>query len=432
MSMGFPVLLATGFLYQPEIAGLIALLGSFDPREFRREVSLSRALFNRSQVALCVMLASFVFHVIATPKSSVPLVLAAAVAATVVDYVLNNAIVTAWVSLFHGLSPDQVVRQLRIGRPSEFLLSYLGLGLLAIVLAELYEQVGFWSVAALLAPLVFARQMFFRSRALEDAHRELKVREQVLRALSDRMAEERQDERAQIAAYLHDDLAQLLFRLSLQVDLARRHLRTGEVDLAETDLESIRQTKNRTSELVRALIRDLHRSPLGRAGLAEALASFTGDIAEGSGLRFHTDIKPVGLSPAFQLIVYHIAREAAMNALKHASAKNVWISLKEREESVELTVRDDGVGFDPEASLPEEHFGMAMMRERAQVAGGTFTVDSTLGEGTRVSVQFPRSWLQAEGHTDEDDGPSSLLPVAEPAPSRGSSSSGQSREVVPA
>ena len=432
MSMGFPVLLATGFLYPPAVAALIALLGSFDPREFKREVTISKAMFNRTQVALCVLLASSVFHALASIKSSVPLVLFAATAATVVDYVANSAIVTVWVSLFHGLPPRQVIRQLRIGRPSEFLLSYLGLGLLAIVLAQLYEQVGFWSVAALLAPLVFARQMFFRSRALEEAHRELKVREQVLQALSDRMAEERQDERAQIAAYLHDDLAQLLFRLSLQVDLAKRHLRTGEVDATEKDLESIRQTKNKTSELVRALIRDLHRSPLGRAGLAEALASFTGDLAQGSDLRFHTDIAPVGLSPAFQLIVYHIAREAAMNAFKHASAENVWIALQQEEEFVELTVRDDGAGFDPDASLSEEHFGLSMMRERAHVAGGTFKVSSVLGEGSTITVQLPTAWLKEGDEEPGGDKQDPIVPVAEPAPSRGTSTSGPSREVISA
>src|SRR5919201_2874260 len=132
--------------------------------------------------------------------------------------------------------------------------------------------------------------MFFRSRALEEAHSELKTREKVLQALSDRMAEERQDERAQIAAYLHDDLAQLLFRMSLQVDLARRHLKAGDGQAVEKDLDAIRETKNRTSEMVRALIRDLHRSPLGRAGLAEALVSFAADVGEGSGVAFHTEV----------------------------------------------------------------------------------------------------------------------------------------------
>src|SRR5205085_7117732 len=140
-------------------------------------------------------------------------------------------------------------RRMQIGNPTEFVVSYLGLGALGVVLAELFLKVGFWSVATFLAPVVIARQLFFRSMALEVAHAELKQREIVLEKLSNRMAEERQDERAQIAAYLHDDLAQLLFRLSLQVDIAKRHLKTGSTKEVESDLDQIRQTKNRTNEI---------------------------------------------------------------------------------------------------------------------------------------------------------------------------------------
>ena len=120
--------------------------------------------------------------------------------------------------------------------------------------------------------------MFLRSQALEEAHKELKDREQVLRTLSNAMAEERADERQQIAAYLHDDLAQVLFRLSIQVDVARKLLDKG--DLVETgeQLEKIRESKQDTSDRIRALIRHLHRSPLGAKGLAEALESFTDEV----------------------------------------------------------------------------------------------------------------------------------------------------------
>ncbi len=418
VSMDFPVLMAIGLLYPPASAGLVALVGSFDRRELKGEVKFAKALYSRSQVAVSVMLGSWVFHHIGSVTSSILLLSGAAAAAALVDYLANIALVTVFVSLEQGLPLVEVLRRMRIGRPSEFLVSYLGLGILGVLLAHLYESVGFWSVPAVLMPLVFARQMFFRSRALEDAHRELKERELVMRTLSNRMAEERQDERTQIAAYLHDDLAQLLFRLSLQVDLARRHLKTGDAGAAEQDLDAIRETKNRTSELVRALIRDLHRSPLGRAGLADALVSFTSDIGEGSGVRFHTDIAPMALPPAIQLLIYHIAREAAMNALKHSGASNVWIGLQPVDDGVQLTVRDDGIGFDTQAPGPEGHFGLAMMRERAHVAGGAFGIDSAPGEGATITVRFPSTYLQDAGSDQGLPPGDQIVPVAEPAPSR--------------
>jgi signal transduction histidine kinase len=236
--------------------------------------------------------------------------------------------------------------------------------------------------------------MFFRSKALEEAHAELKDREQVLLALSNRMAEERQDERQQIAAYLHDDLAQILFRLSIQVDVARRHLEAGKLLETAQLLGEIKDTKNRTSDAIRALIRDLHRSPLGRAGLAEAIHSFIVDTARGSDVDFHTDVDEVELPAPIALLLYHIAREGVMNALKHAEAANIWITVKPEGDEVTLVLKDDGVGFDAAGPGPEGHYGLTMMRERAVVGGGSYDISSAPGEGTTITVRFPTSWLQ--------------------------------------
>ncbi len=335
---------------------------------------------------------------------------------------VNVGLVGMGVAFGHDMGFLEVMRRMRIGRSAEFLVNYIGLGFFGAVLAKLYVDplVGVWAIPAVLMPLVLARQMFFRTRALEEAHEELKLREQIMRSLSDRMAEERQDERAQIAAYLHDDLAQLLFRLSLQVDVAKRHLRSGDVGTTEHDLENIRDTKNRTSEMIRALIRDLHRSPLGRKGLGEALSSFVSDIATGSGVEFTTDVDEFKLPPAIQLLAYHIAREAAMNALKHSGASVVAISLKSRDEWIVLGIKDNGIGFDTAGPGPEGHFGLGMMRERAQVAGAEFEMTSSPGDGTTVEVRFPDSWLEGgsgEDSNDPQDSGGTLLPVAEPSPS---------------
>ena len=110
--------------------------------------------------------------------------------------------------------------------------------------------------------------MFLRSHALEEAHVELQEREEILRELSNTMAEERADERLQIAGYLHDDLAQVLFRLSLQVDIARKLLDKQDLEELKSQLEKIKDSKQETSDRIRALIRELHRSPLGATGLA--------------------------------------------------------------------------------------------------------------------------------------------------------------------
>jgi signal transduction histidine kinase len=324
-------------------------------------------------------------------------VVLATLVASFVDYVTNLTLVIVATSLMYGTSVVSLAK--RFPRLSEFLISYAGLAIIGAVLAELYvgeTPLGLWAVLIVFAPLLFARQMFLRSHALEEAHLELQEREVILRELSNTMAEERADERLQIAGYLHDDLAQVLFRLSLQVDIARKLLEKQDYDELRAQLEKIRESKQETSDRIRALIRDLHRSPLGAAGLADALESFTDEVGRDSTIRFHHDVQDVPLPAPIALLMYHIAREGIMNAMKHASPTDVWIGVQESGEDVVMALRDNGVGFDTSQPGPEGHYGMAMMRERAQVGGGSFDVVSAPDEGTTITVRFPVALLQRD------------------------------------
>jgi signal transduction histidine kinase len=398
ISVGFPILMMVAILYPAGAAGLIALLGSSDPREFRREVSFGAAAYNRCQVAMSVVAASSVFHSIAVlsveKQSPAWLLISAAVLAAVADYGVNVSLVAVYMSTKLRLSWISVLKQLTIGSARDFLVSYLGLGILGLSLAVLWLNNRWWSIPVYLAPLLFARQVFFRSLALEEAHTELQEREEILRELSNTMAEERADERLQIAGYLHDDLAQVLFRLSLQVDIARKLLEKDDLGELRDQLEKIRESKQETSDRIRALIRDLHRSPLGAKGLSEALESFTDEVGRDSGILFHRDVQEIPLPAPIALLVFHIAREGVMNALKHARATDMWITVAEHGDDFVLELKDNGAGFDTSQPGPEGHFGMAMMRERAKVGGGSFDVESAPGKGTTITVRFPIALLQ--------------------------------------
>jgi signal transduction histidine kinase len=407
VSVGYPLVMAMAFTFSPPVAAVVGLVSASDPREFKGEVTLLKALCNRCQIALAVLAASGVFHHFfpsISRTTSLVEILPAALLAIVVDYVINLGFVTTGVSLMYGFRPLTVAREL-LGRGQEFVFSYVGLGVMGAVLAKLYSipYVGWWSILTVVAPLLFARQMLLRSQALEVAHKELQEREQVLRSLSNAMAEERADERQKIAAYLHDDLAQVLFRLSIQVDVAKKLLEKGDVDDTFDQLEKIRESKQDTSDRIRALIRDLHRSPLGAKGLAEALESFTDEVGRDSSVRFHRDIEDVSMPAPIALLIYHIAREGLMNALKHADATDMWVAVRGDDEFLELQLRDNGAGFDTSAPGPEGHFGMAMMRERAQVGGGTFDVASAPDEGTTITVRFPTSLLRQEPPGEPSD-----------------------------
>ncbi len=403
LSLSFPILLGVAILYTPPVAAAIAIVGSADPREIRREISPFTAVFNRSQISLAVLVQSAVIHALATahspPFELVPSVLLAYVAA----YSVNVSLVALDMHLRHSMSIREVVSQMRLGHWRQFLLNLVGLSLIGLVIARLYVAVQFWAVAAFILPLVFARQMFFRNMELEEAHKELegknvelKDRARVLRALSNRIADERKEEREQIAAYLHDDTAQMLYRLSLQIEMAKRRLGKGEVGTVQRNLEEIDDTRKGTDQTIRALIRDLHRSPIGRGGLAEAITSYAEDASRGLDLNIIVDVGDVSLPSAIQLLVYQITREAVMNAIKHSEAQSIWVSLVERDDVVELMIKDDGKGFDTSAAPPEGHFGSIMMRERALVTGGTFSVESSPGAGTTIRATFPHVWVEEE------------------------------------
>jgi signal transduction histidine kinase len=386
--------MVVAFRYPAAAAGGVAFLAASDPRELRGDVEFLRAVFNRSQVALSVLAASAIFHALASMTSPSWRLFVAAGLASAADYLVNTTIIALAASLMYSMTIRRAFIEIRVGQLREYVISYLGLAVFGLILAKFFSAkgVGFWSVPVLVLPVLLARQMFFRNRALEEAHRELQDREHVLRALSNRMAEERQDERERIAAYLHDDLAQLLFKLSLQVDIARRHLSTGKIDDTVRTLEEIKDTKARTSDRIRALIRDLHRSPLGRAGLADSLQSFILETARDADVDFHTDVDEVELPPPIALLVYHIAREGVMNALKHAGATNVWLTVKRDGDNVELVLRDDGAGFDVEQARrwPEHgHFGIQVLSDVALEAGADLAVASAPGAGTRWVLHIP-------------------------------------------
>jgi signal transduction histidine kinase len=396
-SLSLPIILAVAILYPPVVAGSVLFVGLFDSRELKHDMPLINSLFNRAEVAFMAIVASLVFHSLGSIESdSAAMFLFAGLCAATASYAVNVSIITTVVTLDSDLSLSEVFSQLRVGALPEFLLNYLGLGFVGLTMAVFFNEVGAWSVFAFGAPLVFARQMYFRSMALEEASNELRDRQRVLRALSNRMAEERQDERTQIAAYLHDDLAQSLFQLTLRLEMAKKRLASGDMAAVSRDLDDISAIKERTSGMVRSLVRDLHRNPIGRDGLGEALQAFADEASRDTEVAIAVDVVEVPLPPPIQLLIYQIGREAVMNSMKHGEPQNIMISLKETEGGVELQVRDDGKGFDTNQPQPEGHFGSVMMKERALVAGGTFERDSEIGKGTVVTAGFPRVWIEEQ------------------------------------
>jgi hypothetical protein len=177
-------MIGVAMLYSPPVAGMIVIVGSSDIHELRRETPFLRAMWNRSQMALAIIAASMVFHQLADVGSQWWILVPAALAATVAAYVINAVLVALHASLQYGLTVSQVLRKMHGTRPAEFLASYIGLALFGVVIARFFVEEGAWSVVVFLAPLVFARQMYFQSRMMADR---LAEQNELLTAQADRL-----------------------------------------------------------------------------------------------------------------------------------------------------------------------------------------------------------------------------------------------------
>jgi signal transduction histidine kinase len=407
LSLSFPILLAAAFVFMPPVAGAIAAAGSIDQRELKRQIRPLKAVFVRSEVALSVLAASAVFHAIASLNSPWYVLAPAVVAAVATDYVVNTAVVGAYMAMTTREPIRQVMSTLMVGKPYEFVLSYLGLGILASVMALLYVNERGWAVLLFFGPLLLARQMFFRTRELQHTAEELRARQAELeralhelatleaerRRLLERTVEATEDERRRIAAELHDGPIQHLAAIVFRLEGVRGALEEGTIpDHAVPAIEATQEELREEVVDLRRMITQLRPPVLDQLGLEDALHDHVDGVRIDSGLdvSMHIDL-PTRLEPDLETVLYRVSQEALVNIVKHARAGHVWVALRANGNAVTLEIRDDGVGFRSEESptlVQDGHLGLIAMRERVETIGGTWELQSSPGEGTVVRAVF--------------------------------------------
>ncbi|MGH2967099.1 MAG: sensor histidine kinase [Solirubrobacterales bacterium] len=385
-----PILLGAGFVFGPTFAGLVGLLGCVDIREIRREVSINRAIINRSQIAISVMAAAATFRLLQGHLGIWPWAAVAGLIAVLVDSVVNYTLVALGTSLLDGRRMVSVFREMRLGSMWMFASVYLCFGFLGLLLAEMYVRVGFAGVVGFVAPVVLGRQAFVHWRHLDDARSSLQTKNEALRSVDQRIADERSDERARIAAALHDDVLQCLYNVTIHTHIIREDLRAGRLLDLDDDVPALLSASEQAVEELRDVIRDLRRSTIGHAGLVDTLTLLVDHLASESGVHFVSDLDcTLHAEPSLELLIYQVAREALTNTMKHSGARTIWVSLSYDSGAIELSVEDDGSGFDPSGFRDSRHFGVDLMRERAGLANGTLELRSQPGMGTSVVLRVP-------------------------------------------
>jgi signal transduction histidine kinase len=389
LGLDMPVLLAAGYVFGPIPAGLIAFAAYVDLRELRGAISLHRALFNRAQTSLSVMGATAVFWAVRAEASVWPGAVFGALLAVSLDALMNVMLVGGVVALHQRVPPAVALSKLRLGSPLEFVGTYASFGLLSLLLAENYLAVGPWSLLLFMTPAVLARNAFTKAARLELAERDIRTQRRALRKASGSVAEERRDERLSIAADLHDDVLPSLFKVHLIGQVLRQELATGQLLAMEDDLPELVRATDEASEALRSLIHDLRASPLGAGGLVHTLGLLVDQMKLETSTKFETDLQEVRASPVVELLAYQVSREALRNAVRHSKASLIRVSVLHEDDDIRLIVEDDGIGFSPATVDSDSHFGLALMRERAELVGGLLRIDTAVGVGTRVVARLP-------------------------------------------
>ena len=391
LSLDMPVLLGVGYLFGPTVAGLLAFIAYFDAREFRGKISVVRALFNRAQTSLSVIAGTAAFMGIGGSEAAWPVVALAAFLAVGVDVLVNYGTVVAVVMLDERSGLRDSLTRFCFGPPREYVLVYASYGLLSVLLAEIYTSVGPWGLAAFAIPIVLVRAALSSGRELDKAAKRIQTQSEALRDVSLAIADERKEERLTLAAGIHDELLPPLYKVHLMGQVLRQDLDSGRLLALEEDVPELLRATESASESMRTLMRNLRRSPLGAGGLKETLRLLVDFLERETRVPIKLSAEDVDGSPLVLLLAYQVARESLRNALKHAFANEVSITLTGDEDDLRITVADDGIGFNPGLVDEGRHFGIALMRERVELASGVLQVDSSPGSGTRVVARLPRA-----------------------------------------
>jgi signal transduction histidine kinase len=197
-----------------------------------------------------------------------------------------------------------------------------------------------------------------------------------------------------MARELHDDTAQALVVLSRQLDAFlewpdREHERTPQ------RLEELRQLTAEISQGVRRFVQDLRPSTLDDLGLLPTLNALTTRLSEEDGIEATVEVigEQRRLPAETELVLFRIAQEALNNVRKHSQATEVVSTIEFGDGTVRVSIRDNGQGFKVPHGLGQlvkvGKLGLTGMFERAQLVGGTLTVESAPGEGTTVETRIP-------------------------------------------
>jgi PAS domain S-box-containing protein len=218
--------------------------------------------------------------------------------------------------------------------------------------------------------------------------------EEALRQLSQRLVQGQEAERGRVALELHDHVTQLLCATLFRCQALTDKL-SGRGEPAAREAGKLREMVAKTAQEVERISRDLRPSVLDELGLVAVLRATGKEFAHRTAVAVTLSCPRLAspLPPDAELALFRILQDALRNVSEHARAHRVTVRLGRRGTVVRLSIRDDGIGFDPDHDSGRRkgsgHLGLLSMRERAAYVGGTLTVKSARRAGTEIEACIP-------------------------------------------
>jgi two-component system sensor histidine kinase DegS len=216
------------------------------------------------------------------------------------------------------------------------------------------------------------------------------VKEKGASASLEMMVNAQEAERKRLSRQMHDGPAQALSNFILQTEIAMRYLDV-DTEKARGELSALKASAMGTFQKVRNFIFELRPMMLDDLGMVPTIRRYGDIFKEQNGMDLGLTVTGIErrLEPYMEVMIFRALQELLGNASRHSQASLVKVLMDMADDQVKLIVEDNGKGFDPEIISQEESLGLRLIKERVELLGGVFSVDSTLGNGARVMLTVP-------------------------------------------
>ena len=270
-------------------------------------------------------------------------------------------------------------------------------GIPVTISGEITACLGFSSISEqkdwspeLVKRLKHLSRIFGNALARKHAEEALLKSREDFRQLAGKLLSVQESERRRLAREMHDDLSQRMAVLAIDIGKIEGHYKDIKDPVVE-NLQSVRERLVKLSGDIHTISRQLHPSILDDLGLVDAVKSECSNFTqrEGIAVDYQAENMPLRITKDVAICLYRIVQEGLRNVAKHAESKKIVVSLCGKDDSLYLTIKDLGKGFEPKNVESKFGLGFVSMRERVRLIWGDISIESQPGKGTIINVQAP-------------------------------------------